>query len=75
MNCNMPGSSIHEILQARKLEYTAIPSSRGSSQTKDGTQVSCVAGGFFTSWATKEALSYTYISIIKFIYKLGTARD
>ena len=43
------------ILQARLLERAAMPSSRGSSQTRDWTQVSCIAGGFFTVWATREA--------------------
>ena len=37
------------------LEYVAIPFSRGSSQPRDWTQVSCIAGGFFTIWATREA--------------------
>ena len=45
----------NEILQARILEWVAIPFSRESSQATDRTQVSCIAGGFFTSWATKEA--------------------
>ena len=36
------------ILQARILEWVAMPSSRGSSQPRDGTQVSCIADGFFT---------------------------
>jgi len=45
------------ILQARILEWTAMPSSRGSSQPKDQTQVSYNAAGFFTSWSTREALS------------------
>ena len=43
------------ILQARILEWVAIPFSRGSSQPRDRTQVSHSAGGFFTSWATREA--------------------
>ena len=43
------------MLQARILEWVAIPFSRGSSQLRDGTQVSCIAGGFFTSWAAREA--------------------
>ena len=44
------------ILQARILEWVAMPSSRGSSsQTRDQTQVSSTAGGFFTIWATREA--------------------
>ena len=47
-------------LQARILEQVAMPSFRGSSQPRDGTQVSCIAGGFFTIWATREA-QYVYI--------------
>ena len=50
--------TVHEILQARTLEWVAIPLSRGFSQPRDGTQVSCIAGGFFTSWATGEAWEY-----------------
>ena len=48
MDCSPPGSSVHGILQARILEQVAMPSSRGSSQPRDQTQVSCTAGGFFT---------------------------
>ena len=44
------------ILQARILEWVALAFSRGSSWARDQTQVSCIAGGFFTSWATREAL-------------------
>ena len=44
-----------EILQARILEPVAISSSRGSSQPKDRTQVSCIVGGFFTDRATRKA--------------------
>ena len=47
--------TVHGIFQARILESKAIPSSRGSSQPKDQTQVSCIAGRFFTSWTTREA--------------------
>ena len=43
------------ILQAWILEWGAIPSSRGSSQPRDRIQVSCIAGRFFTFWATREA--------------------
>ena len=43
---------VHEILQARILEWVAFPFSRRSSQPRDQTQVSHIAGGFFTSWAT-----------------------
>ena len=44
------------ILQARILEWVAMPSSSGSSWPRERTQVSCIAGGFFNSWATREAL-------------------
>ena len=39
----------------QNLEWVAFPLSRGSSQLRDLTQVSCIAGSFFTSWATREA--------------------
>ena len=42
VDCSPPGSSVHGILQARILEWVAIPSSRGSSQPKDRTHVSYV---------------------------------
>ena len=48
MDCSSPGSFIHGILQARLLEWVAILFFGGSSQPKDGTQVSCIAGIFFT---------------------------
>ena len=44
MDYSPPGSSIHGILQARILEWVAIPFSRGSSQSRDRSQVSCIAG-------------------------------
>ena len=55
MDCSLPGSSVHGILQARILEWEAILFSRGSSWLRDQTQVSCTAGRFFTVWATREA--------------------
>ena len=51
-DCSTPGSSVHGILQARILECVAISSSKGSSQPRDLTQVSCIAGRFFTIWVT-----------------------
>ena len=51
-----PGSSVHGILQARILEWVAICFSKGSSQPRDCTQVSCTAGRFFAIWTTMEAL-------------------
>ena len=53
MDCSLPDSAIHGILQARILERVAIPFSRGSSQARYQTQVSCIAGRFFTIRATK----------------------
>ena len=58
MDCGPPGSSVQEILQARILEWVAIPFSRGSSQPRDRTQVSLTAGRFFTVWATRETQSH-----------------
>ena len=55
MDCSPPGSSVHGTLQARILECVAIPSSWESSQPRDQTCVSCIAGRFFTHWTTWEA--------------------
>ena len=55
MDCTLPSSSVHGILQARILKWVAIPFSRESSRPRDQIQVSCIAGRFFTSWATREA--------------------
>ena len=55
MDCSLSGFSFHGILQARILERVAIPFSRGSSQSRDWIQVSCITGEFFTVWATSEA--------------------
>ena len=46
---------LHGILQARILEWVAFPFSRESSRPRGQTQVSRIAGSFFTSWATREA--------------------
>ena len=57
MDHSPPGSSVHGILQARFLEWIAMPSSRGSSRPRDPTQVSYISctGGFFTTSTTSEA--------------------
>ena len=47
--CSPMDFTVHGILQARKLEWVAFPSSKVSSQPRDRTQVSCTAGGFFTN--------------------------
>ena len=55
------GSSIHGILQARTLEWVAMPSSRGSSRSRDQTHIShgsCIAGGFFTPEPLGKSFDY-----------------
>ena len=61
--CEPMNYTVHGILQARIMEWVAFPFSKVSSKPKDGTQVSRVAGGFFTSRATREApyLQYTRV--------------
>ena len=54
MDCSPPGSSVCGIFEARIQEWVAISSSRGSSQSKDQTHVSCITGRFFTVWTTRE---------------------
>ena len=56
MDCSLPGSSVHGILQARIQEWIAISFSKASSQPRDRTWVSHIAGRFFTLWATREPL-------------------
>ena len=53
-----PGSPVHEILQARILGWVDMPSSRGSSQPRDRTQLSHISSRFFTIWAPREAQEY-----------------
>ena len=53
MDCSPPGFSIDGILQARIVESVAMPSSRGSSQPRNQTQISRIAGGFLTIWVNK----------------------
>ena len=57
-HCHPMDYTVHGILQARILEWVAVPFFRGSSQPRNWTQVSHIAGGFFTSWATREAREY-----------------
>ena len=54
--CDPKDYTVHGILQARILQWVAVSFFTGSSQPRDQTQVSHIAGGFFTSWATREAL-------------------
>ena len=64
MDCNLPGSSLHGILQARILEWVDISFSRKSSRLRDWTQVFHIAGRHFNLWATREAQSnWGFLSI------------
>ena len=56
MDCSPPGSSVHGTVQAGVLEWVAVPFSRGSSQSRDWIEVSCIAGSFSVNWATKESI-------------------
>ena len=56
--CDPKDCIVSGILQAKILQWVAFPFSRGSSQPRDWTQVSRIAGRFFTSWATREAPEY-----------------
>ena len=64
--CEPTDYTVHEILQARILEWVVFPFSRGSSQPRDQIQISHTAGGFFTSWATREAHIYRRAQIFHF---------
>ena len=74
MDHSLPGSSIHGILQVRVLEWVAISFSRGSSQPRDWTQISHIAGRLFTIRATREALLILYFPLIKGILPPGKLR-
>ena len=79
--CNPIDYIFSGILQARILEWVAFPFFRGSSQSRNQTQVSCITGGSFTNGATREAhflknnwdalYIYTYIYIYVYIYTYG----
>ena len=64
LDCSLPGSSVHRILQARILEWVAMPSSRGSSQPRDWIRVSCIADRFFTTEPLGKPLMISYLARI-----------
>ena len=72
LDCSPPFSSIHGILQAGILDQVAMSFSRGSSRPRDGTQVSHIAGRFFTVWATRESLLRVESALKKDIEKSET---
>ena len=70
--CDPMDFTVHGILQAKILEWVAIPCHKGSSQPRDRSQLSCIAGGFFTSWATREAylptiLKYSWYTCLQLL--------
>ena len=65
--CDPMGYTVHGILQARILEWVAFPFSRGSSQPRDRTQVSRIAGRFFTVWATREVRFHSFACGFRFL--------
>ena len=58
---------VHGLLQARMLEWVAFPFFRWSSQPRDRTQVSCIAGRFFISWATRPAILKCLLSLLPWL--------
>ena len=69
-DCSLPGISfVHGVFQARILEWVAIFFSRWSSQPRDRTLVSRLAGRLFTLWANRESLGWTFSKILE--YKLA----
>ena len=70
--CDPMGYTVHGILQARILEWVALPFSSGSSQPRDQIQVSHIAGGFFASWVTHQgSLDWIMLDIHKLIKQLS----
>ena len=72
MDCSLPGSTIHEIFQARILGWAAISFSRGSARPKDWTWVSHIAGRLFTVWATREAQLFSKYEYLLCVYIQAT---
>ena len=66
MDYSPPGSSVHRVLQARILQWLAMPFSRRSSWPLGRIWVSCIAGRFFTIWATKEPLFLVWVTLNSF---------
>ena len=58
MDCNPPGSSVHGILQARILEWVAMPSSRGSFQPRDPTCISCITVDYLPTEPSLETIKH-----------------
>ena len=65
MDCSLPGSSVHEIFQARVLEWVSISSSREFSLPRDRTHVSCIGRWILYCWNTKEAPSQVLVTVLE----------
>ena len=64
LDYSLPGFLVHEILQARVLEWVTIPFSRGSSLPRYQAQNSCLVGRFFTVWVTRGIyIYYTFVCV------------
>ena len=63
MDCSLPGSSVHGILQARLLEWVANSFSRGWSLLRDQTRVSCIGRWVLHHWASRVALRVSVLVI------------
>ena len=72
--CDPMDCTVHGILQARILQWVTVPFSRGSSQSRDRTQVSHMAGGFFASWATREALRVPSKKSLKWKFRFSSVQ-
>ena len=72
MNCSPPGSSVHGILHTNILEWVAIPFSRGSSQPRDWTLVSCTAGKGFITESLGKAPSKHRPKVLSFAFSQDT---
>ena len=72
MDCSLPGSSLHGILQARVLEWVAISFSTGSSQPRVQTRVSCIPGRRFNLWATRRSLLIIFFILLLFTQSCPT---
>ena len=76
MDYSPPDSSVHGIFQARILEWVAISFSRRSPPPRDQAWISCIAGRFFTNWATRDARfhnTWVYISVSPLCVNLDKA--
>ena len=69
MDCSLPGSSVHGILWAAILEWVAMSSSRGFSQPRNWNQVSCIAGGFFTTEPPVKPKMKAIMGILKLYFR------